>query len=104
MCGRYAAAKDPAALAEEFEAVAPTESLAPDYNVAPTKKVYVVVDRPVEDTLTRTLEDHGVSYECEIHPETEHGFCFPKRPAYVADRAEIAWRKMSEMFDRRLKG
>lgn len=56
MCGRYAAAKDPAALAEEFEAVAPTEALAPDYNVAPTKKVYVVVDRPVDDTVTRTLE------------------------------------------------
>ncbi|MDO8309372.1 MAG: SOS response-associated peptidase [Actinomycetota bacterium] len=47
MCGRYAAAKAPAALVEEFEVVAaPAESLAPDYNVAPTKKVYVVLDRP----------------------------------------------------------
>lgn len=48
VCGRYAAAKDPAALAEEFQAPVPTESLSADYNVAPTKKVYVVVDRPQE--------------------------------------------------------
>lgn len=56
MCGRYAAAKDPAALAEEFETTVPTEALSPDYNVAPTKKVYIVLDRPVEDVPTRTLE------------------------------------------------
>lgn len=56
MCGRYAAAKDPAALAEEFETTVPTEALSPDYNVAPTKKVYVVLDRPVEEVPTRTLE------------------------------------------------
>lgn len=59
MCGRYAAAKDPAALVEEFEVVsAPPEELAPDYNVAPTKKVYVVVERPAreETPQRRTLE------------------------------------------------
>jgi putative SOS response-associated peptidase YedK len=56
MCGRYAAAKDPAALVEEFEAAAaPDEALSPDYNVAPTKKVYLVVDRPHEDVLERAL-------------------------------------------------
>lgn len=56
MCGRYAAAKDPAALAEEFEVVtAPEEDLRPDYNVAPTKKVYVVVDRPRDERLERAL-------------------------------------------------
>lgn len=49
MCGRYAAAKDPAALAEEFDvASVPDEVLAPDYNVAPTKQVYVVLDRAVD--------------------------------------------------------
>ena len=47
MCGRYASAKDPDALVEEFEV---EESLveAPldaDYNVAPTKEVYAVVAR-----------------------------------------------------------
>lgn len=56
MCGRYAAAKDPAALVEEFEVAAPpTEALGPDYNVAPTKKVYVVLDRLAADRLQRSL-------------------------------------------------
>jgi putative SOS response-associated peptidase YedK len=56
MCGRYAAAKDPEGLVEEFEiAAAPEESLRPDYNVAPTKKVYVVLDRPHEDVAERAL-------------------------------------------------
>ena len=46
MCGRYAASRNPDDLVEEFEVVArPEESLAPDYNVAPTKKVYAVLDR-----------------------------------------------------------
>ena len=50
VCGRYAAATDPAALVEEFEVSAPPEELLePDYNVAPTKRVYIVVDRPVPD-------------------------------------------------------
>ena len=53
MCGRYAAAQDPAALAEEFQtASVPSEVLTPDYNVAPTKKVYVVVDAAAGDNFT----------------------------------------------------
>lgn len=51
MCGRYAASRNPDDLVEEFEVVArPEETLEPDYNVAPTKKVYAVMDRaPRED-------------------------------------------------------
>ena len=51
MCGRYAASRNPDDLVEEFEVVVrPEEALAPDYNVAPTKKVYAVMDRaPRED-------------------------------------------------------
>ena len=46
MCGRYAASRSPDDLVEEFEAVVrPEETLEPDYNVAPTKKVYAVMDR-----------------------------------------------------------
>jgi len=47
MCGRYAAAKNAAALVEEFEVERSTvaEDLAPDYNVAPTKAVYAVLSR-----------------------------------------------------------
>jgi putative SOS response-associated peptidase YedK len=48
MCGRYASSRKPEDLVEEFEVVdnrlaAP---LAPDYNVAPTKEVYAVLERP----------------------------------------------------------
>lgn len=51
MCGRYASAKDPDALVEEFEVDESLvdEPLRPDYNVAPTKKVYAVVTRGVGD-------------------------------------------------------
>jgi putative SOS response-associated peptidase YedK len=45
MCGRYAASKEPAVLIEQFGAAeSPAESLAPDWNIAPTAKVYAVID------------------------------------------------------------
>ncbi|MCW2845745.1 MAG: hypothetical protein JWN22_3661 [Nocardioides sp.] len=48
MCGRYASSRRPEDLIEEFEVVdnrvpSPLEA---DYNVAPTKEVYAVVERP----------------------------------------------------------
>ncbi len=48
MCGRYASSRRPEDLVEEFEidSVQVKEILAPDYNVAPTKPVYAVVERP----------------------------------------------------------
>lgn len=48
MCGRYASSRRPEDLIEEFEVVdnRVPEPLAPDYNVAPTKEVYAVVERP----------------------------------------------------------
>ncbi len=51
MCGRYAAAKDPATLAAEFDAYDATEDHAPpaDHNVAPTKDVVAVVQRHPRD-------------------------------------------------------
>ena len=50
MCGRYASSRKPEDLVEEFEISAPgankvEEALAPDFNVAPTKPVYAVVER-----------------------------------------------------------
>jgi putative SOS response-associated peptidase YedK len=46
MCGRYAASRSPEDLVEEFDVDnAPDERLQPDYNVAPTKKVYAVLER-----------------------------------------------------------
>jgi len=51
MCGRYASSRRPEDLVEEFEIdrVEVKETLAPDYNVAPTKQVYAVVERPASD-------------------------------------------------------
>jgi putative SOS response-associated peptidase YedK len=54
MCGRYASSRRPEDLVEEFEIdkVEVKEKLAPDYNVAPTKPVYAVVERPPRGTGT----------------------------------------------------
>ncbi|MCZ4500138.1 MAG: yedK [Marmoricola sp.] len=52
MCGRYASSMDPEDIVEEFEirSALPTGAGLPripaDYNVAPTKEVYAVVERP----------------------------------------------------------
>lgn len=50
MCGRYASSRQPEDLVEEFEIEPPPGQglprLEPDYNVAPTKDVYAVVQRP----------------------------------------------------------
>jgi putative SOS response-associated peptidase YedK len=48
VCGRYASSRNPDDLVEEFEVVETriAAPLAPDYNVAPTKEVYAVVERP----------------------------------------------------------
>jgi len=48
MCGRYASSRRPEDLVEEFEIdkVQVAEPLQPDFNVAPTKQVYAVVQRP----------------------------------------------------------
>lgn len=48
MCGRYASSRRPEDLLEEFDVVdnRVATPLSPDYNVAPTKEVYAVVERP----------------------------------------------------------
>jgi putative SOS response-associated peptidase YedK len=50
MCGRYASSRRPEDLVEEFriDQVRVPEPLVEDYNVAPTKPVYAVLDRPPE--------------------------------------------------------
>ena len=55
MCGRYASSRRPEDLVEEFEIdkVEVVEPLPPDYNVAPTKQVYAVVQRPAHPQDTQ---------------------------------------------------
>lgn len=67
MCGRYAAKKDPATLAAEFDAVDATDldNWRADFNVAPTKQVFTVVQRhprlpdgtPEPDRTERSIRD-----------------------------------------------
>jgi putative SOS response-associated peptidase YedK len=58
MCGRYASSRRPEDLIEEFEVVESKvpEPLAPDFNVAPTKEVYAVVERPPSGEKEATPE------------------------------------------------
>jgi putative SOS response-associated peptidase YedK len=56
MCGRYVAAQDPQALVEEFDVDdAVPEVLAPDFNMAPTKRAYLVARSESSEHPTRTL-------------------------------------------------
>jgi putative SOS response-associated peptidase YedK len=60
VCGRYASSANPDDLVEEFEVddVDPTVSAratSPDFNVAPTKDVFAVLERVHDDTLVRRL-------------------------------------------------
>jgi putative SOS response-associated peptidase YedK len=63
MCGRYASSRRPEDLIEEFEVTSPrvAEPLAADYNVAPTKEVYAVLERGARP------QDDGV----EVPPERQ---------------------------------
>jgi len=58
MCGRYASSRRPEDLVEEFDIVESRihEALAPDYNVAPTKEVYAVVERPPSQPSQQNAE------------------------------------------------
>lgn len=55
MCGRYASSRRPEDLVEEFEVVESrvAEPLPADYNVAPTKEIYAVVERPPSANRTQ---------------------------------------------------
>jgi putative SOS response-associated peptidase YedK len=47
VCGRYASSREPEEIVEEFEIhTALPPRIEPDFNVAPTKEVYAVVERP----------------------------------------------------------
>jgi carboxymethylenebutenolidase len=53
--------------------------------------------------LVAALDANHVSYTLEIHPGTEHGFCFKQRPGYHAEAAEKVWRSVFDLYQRTLK-
>src|ERR1700689_5349771 len=62
MCGRFVSARKRLELLEEFGverdrvASAPDPEPDPDYNVAPTKRVYAVLERPARDDEPQARE------------------------------------------------
>lgn len=59
MCGRYVSVKSDQDLTSEFDAIDATDGLWPesDFNVAPTKPVLAVVNRPVRDAEGTAAKD-----------------------------------------------
>ena len=55
------------------------------------------------DTMPGIMESAGVNHRIEIYPDTEHGFAFPQRPAYVKLAAERHWERLFSLFHRRLR-
>jgi carboxymethylenebutenolidase len=50
--------------------------------------------------LERTLLATNATFEVERYPGTEHGFAFPKRPAYNRAAAERHWERLFTLFGR----
>ena len=53
------------------------------------------------DQLVKDLK--GANGEVEQYPDTDHGFAFPKRPAYNKLAAEQHWERVLSLFNRRLR-
>ncbi len=53
--------------------------------------------------LEKSLDNYKVPHVIEVHPDTEHGFCFPERPAYMESAAEKVWDIIFDLFERKLK-
>ena len=68
MCGRYASSRRPEDLVEEFEIDRSEvkETLAADYNVAPTKEVYAVLERPPRGSPEVPEQDRGVQRQLRV--------------------------------------
>ena len=60
------------------------------------------VENNVIPDLTAALDANNVSYTCETHVGTEHGFCFKQRPAYSHDAAEKVWDTVFDLYKRTL--
>ena len=67
---------------------------------------FAETDPFVEDSVicdvSAVFDENGIDYTVEVHPGTQHGFCFPERPQYVEAAAEKVWDTVFDLFDRRL--
>ena len=53
-------------------------------------------------TLQAELDTHGIDHVLEVHPGTNHGFCFPARDVYDKAAAEKVHAHFMDMCKRRL--
>ena len=53
--------------------------------------------------LTDALVKNRIKHVVEAIPGTEHGFCFPERPAYMHAAAEAVWETVFDLYQRTLK-
>jgi carboxymethylenebutenolidase len=60
-----------------------------------------VPDNVIPD-LQETLAEHGVENVLDIFPDTAHGFVFPARAVYSEGAAEESWKRLFDLYDRRL--
>jgi carboxymethylenebutenolidase len=54
------------------------------------------------EPIRKSMADGGVSGEIELYRGAEHGFAFPDRPSYNHGASEHHWKRLFELFDRRL--
>jgi putative SOS response-associated peptidase YedK len=72
VCGRYASSRDPEDIVEEFEIhTALPARLEADYNVAPTKQVYAVVERPPRSAVSDQAGEDAPEEEAEAEAERQ---------------------------------
>jgi putative SOS response-associated peptidase YedK len=85
MCGRYASARKRIELLEEFriERDRVSEPLAPDYNVAPTKRVYAVVTRDARPSDGAGSQARGAA---EAPPAADAG-----QPGVARELRVVRW-------------
>ena len=86
MCGRYASSRRPEDLVEEFEVDQPVleTALEPDFNVAPTKDVYAVLERPTKGEERPQPEPQQQQPERRRFLQQE---CLPHAPGVLGPRA-----------------
>ena len=56
------------------------------------------------NSLPQIMADAGVKHRVEVYTDTEHGFAFPQRPAYVKAAGERHWERLCSLFSRELNG
>jgi carboxymethylenebutenolidase len=60
-----------------------------------------VPDHVIPD-LQAALAEHGVAHVLDIFPDTGHGFVFPARQVYSEGAAEESWKRVFDLYTRRL--